>query len=203
MATRRFTSTTAKFVRSRSAHGVHGPRQMQAQSGVRQAVFVHGLGGSARNWTDFDVLVVTCCWWHCTGPPRLRTLPHCQRDRDYSQAAHAQSVIRLIEDRCDGPIDLLGNSMGGAISEMYSALRARPLCAVLCWWRLPARLPPAPQVSPPDCDDCAGPGRHHFEGYQVRGRRGTVDRMHNLCFLDTARVHPQRREIQIEKPVGA
>ena len=165
---------------------------------TRQAVFVHGLGGSARNWTDLMYLLSPVVGGIAPDLPGFGRSPM-PVDRDYSQAAHAQAVIRLIEDRCDGPVDLFGNSMGGAISIRIAALRpdlVRSL--VLVSPALPdfkPRLSVAPLIAmtAPVISDVTK------RVLNTEDPEATVDRMHNVCYLDPQRVHPERREVQVEE----
>ncbi len=165
---------------------------------TRQAVFVHGLGGSARNWTDLMYLLSPVVGGIAPDLPGFGRSPM-PVDRDYSQAAHAQAVIRLIEDRCDGPVDLFGNSMGGAISIRIAALRpdlVRSL--VLVSPALPdfkPRLSVAPLIAmtAPVISDVTK------RVLNTEDPEATVDRMHNVCYLDPQRVHPERRDVQVEE----
>ncbi|NRQ37194.1 alpha/beta hydrolase [Nonomuraea sp. NN258] len=88
--------------------------------GPEQAVFVHGLAGSATNWTDLmDELkdTVTC---HALDLPGAGLSPAAD-DGDYSVQAHARAVIGLLEQT--GPAHLFGNSLGGAVSVLVAAER--------------------------------------------------------------------------------
>ncbi|HEX6353985.1 alpha/beta fold hydrolase [Actinophytocola sp.] len=83
------------------------------------AVYVHGLGGSATNWTDLsDQLSDFVPGLALDLPGFGRSEP--PRDFDYSIPAHADAVARFIRGLGVGPVHLFGNSMGGAIS-MYVA----------------------------------------------------------------------------------
>ncbi|HTZ93358.1 MAG TPA: alpha/beta hydrolase [Streptosporangiaceae bacterium] len=103
-------------------------RSTPAQPGAESAVLVHGLGGSALNWTDLMGLLsqpgnagagMACEALDLPGfgfsPPPA--------DGDYSLAARAAGVISLIEQRGRGPVHLIGNSLGGAISTRVAARR--------------------------------------------------------------------------------
>lgn len=166
--------------------------------GTRQAVFVHGLGGSARNWTDLMYLlspVVSGIAPDLSGFGRSAVAP----DGDYSLGAHAQTVVRLIEDRCDGPVDLFGNSMGGAISVRIAALRpdlVRSLILVspaLPDFRPRLSIAPLLAATTPVVGDIAA------RLINTNDPEGAVDRMHDLCYLDPSRVHPARRADQVEE----
>src|SRR5271166_2651449 len=95
------------------------------------ALFIHGLGGSSTNWTDLmDLLsrpadsapavpVLECTaidlpGFGCSPPPV---------DGGYSISSHASAVIELIERQGRGPVHLIGNSMGGAVSTRVAARR--------------------------------------------------------------------------------
>ena len=86
------------------------------------ALYVHGLGGASTNFTDLADLLspwlageaIDLPGFGRSGPPP---------DRDYSLAAHARLVIRYLEQSGRGPVHLVGNSMGGAISIRVAAFR--------------------------------------------------------------------------------
>jgi pimeloyl-ACP methyl ester carboxylesterase len=102
-------------------------RSAPAAPGAGPALFVHGLGGSALNWTDLMGLL--------SDPAREQPLA-CEAidlpgfgysppppDGDYSVDARAAAVIALIEKRGNWPVHLVGNSLGGAISTRVAARR--------------------------------------------------------------------------------
>lgn len=91
--------------------------------GAEPALLVHGLGGSAVNWTDLmallrdrvDALAVDLPGFGWSPPPR---------DGDYGLRRTAASLADLVEVRFDGrPVHLFGNSMGGAIAVQLAARR--------------------------------------------------------------------------------
>jgi pimeloyl-ACP methyl ester carboxylesterase len=86
------------------------------------ALYVHGLGGSSTNWTDLAALLSG----HVDG--MALDLPGFggsdpARDGDYSLAAHARVVARVIEQWGRGPVHLAGNSLGGAVCVLLAARR--------------------------------------------------------------------------------
>ena len=106
-------------------------RTAPAPPGAEPALFVHGLGGSAVNWTDLmDLLgrpdpdrpaaaVLGC---EALDLPGFGHSP-VPADGDYSLEARAAAVIALIEQRASWPVHLIGNSMGGAIVTKIAARR--------------------------------------------------------------------------------
>ena len=86
---------------------------------------VHGMSGAATNWTDFmaelapdfDCAAVDLPGSGFSPPPASRG--------GYSITALAGTVIRLIETYATGrgPVHLVGNSMGGAVSIRVAASR--------------------------------------------------------------------------------
>jgi pimeloyl-ACP methyl ester carboxylesterase len=83
---------------------------------------VHGLGGSAHNWTDFaGVLRDQFAIEAIDLPGHGRSGPAYRNN--YSLDAHAGTVIRYLEQQARGPVHLVGNSMGGAVSVRVAAQR--------------------------------------------------------------------------------
>jgi pimeloyl-ACP methyl ester carboxylesterase len=85
------------------------------------AVYVHGLGGSAMNWTDLAALLST------RAPGTAVDLPGFGRTRppaafDFTPAAHADALLCFLAGRNE-PVHLLGNSLGGAIALSVAARR--------------------------------------------------------------------------------
>ncbi|WP_327106584.1 alpha/beta fold hydrolase [Nonomuraea glycinis] len=85
-----------------------------------QAVFVHGLAGSATNWTDLMQELKDEVTGHAIDLPGAGFSPE-PPDGDYSVAANTAAVIGFLERI--GPAHLFGNSMGGAISVRVAATR--------------------------------------------------------------------------------
>jgi pimeloyl-ACP methyl ester carboxylesterase len=88
--------------------------------GAEPALYVHGLGGSAQNWTDLAGLLSGRLDGQAIDLPGFgRSEP----GRRYTIPAFAERVIRWIEHSDRGPVHLFGNSLGGAISVHVAALR--------------------------------------------------------------------------------
>jgi pimeloyl-ACP methyl ester carboxylesterase len=86
------------------------------------ALFVHGLGGSAHNWTDLaGVLRHHLAIESIDLPGHGRSGPAPRGD--YSPEAHARAVINYLEHSGRGPVHLVANSMGGSISVLVATRR--------------------------------------------------------------------------------
>lgn len=117
--------------RQRTVAGVRlHVRETPGPVGARElAVYVHGLGGSSQNWTDLAALLGTRM------PGLAMDLPGFGRSEpldgyDYRLETAAAALTRFLAGLERGPVHLLGNSMGGAISLLVAA-RAQRLVRTL------------------------------------------------------------------------
>jgi pimeloyl-ACP methyl ester carboxylesterase len=108
-----------------------------ATTRTEHAMFVHGLGGSATNWTDLmELLRKPAGSAQAGGPPaavpalagQAIDLPGfgfspVPADGDYSIDAKARAVIELIEDQRRWPVHLVGNSLGGSVAVRVAGRR--------------------------------------------------------------------------------
>ncbi|HST48567.1 alpha/beta fold hydrolase [Jatrophihabitans sp.] len=86
------------------------------------ALYVHGLGGASTNFTDLADLLSPWLDGHALDLPGFgRSGP--PPGGDYSIAAHTRLVVDYLEQSGRGPVHLVGNSMGGAISIQLAASR--------------------------------------------------------------------------------
>jgi pimeloyl-ACP methyl ester carboxylesterase len=162
-----------------SHHGVshHGPGDHEVfvrsapvpETGAEPALFVHGLEGSSRNWTDLVDLLRSRLACEAMDLPGFGDSPP-RPDGRYSIAALAQTVIALI-GKYGKPVHLIGNSLGGAVCVKVAATRpelirtltlispalpdSRPRLdlirfPVMCLPRLGTRLVKQYQVLPPE-----------------------------------------------------
>jgi pimeloyl-ACP methyl ester carboxylesterase len=91
-------------------------------SSAEPALYVHGLGGASTNFTDLADLLSPWLDGHAIDLPGFgRSGP--APGGDYSIAAHTKTVIGYLEQTGRGPVHLIGNSMGGAISIQVAATR--------------------------------------------------------------------------------
>lgn len=169
------------------AHGMAGA------SAPASAVLVHGLGGSATNWTDLmgllrdelDLVAPDLPGFGWSPPPV---------DGDYSLRAHAGVVADLVETMGSGPVHLLGSSLGGTVATLVAADRPELVRTLtLVSPALPVLRPRASNVHLPAL---AAP----WIGQRLARRLGRfpveqrVRATIALCFADPSCVPPERVE---------
>jgi pimeloyl-ACP methyl ester carboxylesterase len=166
-------------------------RTAPAGDEAEPAVFVHGLGGSAANWTDLMGLLSDEIVGDALDLPGFGFSPP-PPDRDYSIDAHTRTVVRLIEKRRRGPVHLLGNSLGGAIATRLAGTRpdlVRSLTLIS-----PALPDLRPRYGPARILAATMPG---FGPWAMRKLAGVspeqrVQGTLEMCFFDPSCVHPDR-----------
>jgi pimeloyl-ACP methyl ester carboxylesterase len=158
------------------------------------ALYVHGLAGSATNWTDvmygLGGTAIDLPGFGCSPPPP---------DDDYSIDAQARAVVALIRTRRLGAVHLFGNSLGGAVATRVAAYRpelVRTLTLVS-----PAMPDLRPRVGSIRVLAGAVPGIGPWAIRRIgdlppeRRVRGTLE----VCFADPTRVHPDRLAELVEE----
>jgi pimeloyl-ACP methyl ester carboxylesterase len=84
------------------------------------ALYVHGLGGSATNWTDLGWLLGDTLEGTAIDLPGFgRSAP----PPDYRLDTHVRAVVAFLEHDRRGPVHLFGNSLGGAVATRVAAER--------------------------------------------------------------------------------
>src|SRR3954452_3694812 len=165
---------------------------------AQPALFVHGLGGSAHNWTDLaGVLRAHLAVESLDLPGHGRSGPSAAND--YSPEAHARAVIGYLERTGQGPVHLAGNSLGGAVTVLVAAQRpdlVRTLTLIS-----PAvpdnRIRAFPLRNDPRMIFLGVPGLGELALRQMNSKyppekrvAGTID----LCFADRTRYPQARRQ---------
>ncbi|MEL3951805.1 MULTISPECIES: alpha/beta fold hydrolase [Streptomyces] len=90
--------------------------------GLPPALYVHGLGGSSLNWSALMPLLEDVVDCEALDLPGFGDSPP-PDDGDYSVTGHARAVIRHLDAGGRGPVHLVANSMGGAVSTRVAAVR--------------------------------------------------------------------------------
>jgi pimeloyl-ACP methyl ester carboxylesterase len=170
--------------------------------GVRRerALYVHGLGGASTNWTDLAALLaVRVEGWAVDLPGfgRSQPPPHGR----YTVRGHVRTVIEVLEQIAarpgegNGPVHLLGNSLGGLVSLLVAARRPDLVASLtlispaMPVYRVPAAfsralllllLPGVPSLA-----------ERRMAGI---GPEDHVRAMVGMCFGDPSRVPPERLE---------
>lgn len=161
------------------------------RAGADPALFVHGLAGSAANWTDLMGLLSDEFVGDALDLPGFGHSPP-PPDRDYSIDAHTHTVGRLIERRGRGPVHLFGNSLGGAIATRLAGTRpdlVRSLTLIS-----PALPDLRPRYGPARILAASVPGVGPWAVRRLAALpaeqrvQGTLE----LCFANPALLHPDR-----------
>jgi pimeloyl-ACP methyl ester carboxylesterase len=161
------------------------------EPGREPALFVHGLGGSSRNWTDLMDLLrsgLDCAALDLPGfgdsPPRP--------DGRYSMDALAQTTATLIERQGRGPVHLIGNSLGGAVSLRLAA--RRPDLVKTLTLISPALPDPHPRLDLVRFPLVGIPrlGDWLLTRYQTLPAERRVTATFTTCYADPARVQEDR-----------
>ncbi|MFC4587474.1 alpha/beta fold hydrolase [Sphaerisporangium corydalis] len=159
---------------------------------AEKAVFVHGLAGSATNWTDLMAELSGQVRGYALDLPGAGYSP-APPGGDYSIAAHATAVTRLIE-HAGGPVHLLGNSLGGAVAVRVAAIRpdlVRTLTLVS-----PALPDLLPRYGPARVAVSAAPrfGEWAVSRLRTLAPERRIAATMAMCYADSGRVHPIRLE---------
>lgn len=158
------------------------------------AVYVHGLSGSATNWTDLSALLSTRAagvavdlpGFGRSGPPSTR---------DYSPAGHADALLCFLAGR-GRPVHLLGNSLGGVVALTVAARRPELVRTLtLVSPAVPDRRPDPRRVADPRMLLALLPrvGARARAELAALTSRDRADQVIRLCFGDPDRVPEHRR----------
>lgn len=175
---------------SEEAGGIFVRRTPVLDPTATPTVYVHGLGGSSLNWTDLMGLRMPVSPGIALDLPGFGWSAPASR---HTLIAHAQAVVALIEAGDSGPVDLVGNSMGGAASILVAGRRpdlVRSLTLVgpalpgqrVRTSHLPILLAGVPRV------------RDKMRELMLRRTpEQRVDELMALIFFDPSTVTPERR----------
>ncbi|MFP3988090.1 alpha/beta hydrolase [Streptomyces sp. E11-3] len=93
-----------------------------ARPGLPSVLYVHGLGGSSQNWSALMALLEDTVDGEAIDLPGFGDSPP-PDDGNYSVSGHARAVIRYLDAAGRGPVQLVGNSLGGAVVTRVAAAR--------------------------------------------------------------------------------
>ncbi len=171
---------------------VHVRKTPSVNPAAEPALYVHGLGGASTNFTDLADLLSPWLDGHSIDLPGFgRSGP--PPDGNYSIAAHTRLVIRYLEQSGRGPVHLVGNSMGGAISIRVAASRPDLVLS------LSLVSPAVPDLRPRSGSDAflpllllPGVGSRLMARLDAESPERRARALINLCFAHPERVPPNR-----------
>lgn len=150
------------------------------------AVYVHGLSGSATNWTDLAGLLATRAAGTAVDLPGFG-LTRPAPTADFTPSGHADALLCFLAGQ-GRPVHLIGNSLGGAIALMVAARRPELVRTLtLVSPAMPDRRPDPRRVSDPRMVLAMVPGRL---GRRARAELAAVtyrqraENVMRLCFGD-------------------
>lgn len=177
-----------------------GPGAPRDADGLPPALFVHGLGGSADNWTDLmaelsgevagEAIDLPGFGW--SAPPQ---------DGNLSLSGHVRAVIGYLEKSGRGPVHLFGNSLGGAVSVRLAALRPDLVRSLTLISPALPELPPQSSAWPTAL--LAVPGvpallrRRAARGGRTAER--ATEELLRLVYADTGAIPAERRDRAVEE----
>ena len=155
------------------------------------AVFIHGLGGNATNWTDLMGELDDDLAGVALDLPGFGASPP-PRDGDYRPVGHARAVADLIRSRFGVPVHVFGNSLGGAVAIQLAGLvpdlvRTMTLVSPAMPEFRPRRTTvQLPAISVP------GVGTKLVDKYLAMSPEQRVAASINVCFADPSLIPAQR-----------
>jgi pimeloyl-ACP methyl ester carboxylesterase len=162
------------------------------------AVYVHGLGGSSQNFTDVAGLLADRFDGQAVDLPGFGYSDPSPR---YSIPAFADKLTKYLDYDARGPVHLVGNSLGGAISVRVAALRpdlVRTLTLISPAMpfldpRRTAQGPVLPLLALPLADRLLAKGMARLTVEEM------ADQVLAACFGDVSKASAQRRAEAIEE----
>jgi pimeloyl-ACP methyl ester carboxylesterase len=157
-----------------------------------RVVYLHGLGGSATNWTELAGLLACRADGVAVDLPGFGLSPP-SKTPDYRMAKQAEVVARILDG--GEPAHLIGNSMGGGIALLLAAARpdlVRTLTLISP--AMPDLRPDVRRLSDPRMALAMLPlvGRKARAGLASLTARDQIEQMLQLCFAEPARVSEAR-----------
>jgi pimeloyl-ACP methyl ester carboxylesterase len=175
---------------------LYAEAQPTRRSGLPPALFVHGLGGSTRNWETLMSELSDTVDGHAVDLPGFGQSPP-PDDADLSLDGHVRAVVDHLERGGRGPVHLFGNSLGGAVATRLAATRpdlVRSLTLIS-----PALPEVPPQTSAWPTGLLALPGATSVIRRATRGAtfESRTQALLELCYGDPGSIPPERRAVMI------
>ncbi|GJF03663.1 hydrolase [Pseudonocardia sp. D17] len=178
-------------------------RETPGAAGAR-AVYVHGLSGSATNWTDLAGLLAPRAHGVAVDLPGFG-LSRPLEPRRWTPAANADALAAFLRGAGDGPVHLLGNSLGGAVALLLAA-RHPDLVRTLTLISpaVPDLRPDPRRMSDPRIVLALVPGlgRRARRALARVGPRERAEQVVALCFGDPS-VAPEHRLVEATEEIVA
>ncbi|WP_298176260.1 alpha/beta fold hydrolase [Saccharomonospora sp.] len=168
------------------------------------AVYVHGLGGSATNWTDLGRLLAPHAAGHAPDLPGFG-LSEPRDGFSFSLSSHAEVLAGYLDEHTEAPVHLLGNSMGGAVAMLVAARRPELVRTLtLISPAVPDRRPDPRRLAEPRLPLAYLPviGKRVRRTLAAMTPRERAEQVLRLCFADPASV-PDRRFDEFVEEHGA
>lgn len=164
------------------------------------AVYLHGLSGSATNWTDLAGQLAGRAAGLAVDLPGFG-LSRPLRSREYSPSAHADAVMCFLAGRNE-PVHLLGNSLGGTIAMIVAARRPELVRSLtLISPAMPDRRPDPRRLSDPRIALAAIPWMRPRVAAALAAvtPREQIAQVLRLCFADPSAVPEHRIQEAIDE----
>ena len=182
-------------------HVDHGGPAWSTSPDQPAVVCVHGLGGSHANWHDLAPLLAQTHRVHALDLAGHGRTP--RAGRSASVRANCALLGRFVEEVVGGPVVLVGNSMGGAISLLHAAASPGSVAGLV----LIGPALPRMRAEVPDRALARHVARYAVPGLAQRalvkrrarlGAEGMIRETLELTTADATRVSPGLRRLAVE-----
>jgi pimeloyl-ACP methyl ester carboxylesterase len=179
----------AVYVRETPGPGPDAPR----------ALYLHGLGGSATNWTELAGLLAGEVNGTAIDLPGFG-LSKPLADADYRMSAQADAVAEILTAMGGEPVHVFGNSMGGGIGLLLAAKHPELVRTLtLISPAVPDLRPVVSRMSDPRMALAMVPylGRSAQRSLNLLTARERTEQMLRLCFAEPERVSAARFDLAV------
>jgi pimeloyl-ACP methyl ester carboxylesterase len=174
-------------------------RDTPGPAGGPRAVYLHGLAGSATNWTDLAGLLAGHVNGTAVDLPGFGMSPP-RPDRDFQLTTQADVIVRLLTELGGEPVHLFGNSMGGIVAAIVAANRPDLVTSLtLISPAMPDLRPNPNRLSEPRIPLALLPviGRRVRRELGALTPRDRTMQLLRLCFYEPDKVTPERLELAV------